>query len=88
VIDAAASKKAADERRSVLDDAEKALTEAYRLSGKKLADAHLQLARVYDKRGDRARAADEIDLYLRQNPDAPNAPALRETVKTLRAPKQ
>ena len=87
VIDAASSKKAADERRSALDDAEKALTEAYRLSGKKLADAHLQLARVYDKRGDRARAADELELYLRQNPNAPNAPAIRETVKTLRAPK-
>jgi tetratricopeptide (TPR) repeat protein len=87
LIDAAASKKAADERRSVLDDAEKALTESYRLSGKKLSDALLHLARVYDKRGDRARAADEIELYLRQNPDAPNAPALRETVKTLRAPK-
>lgn len=88
VIDAAASKKAADERRSALDDAEKALTEAYRVSGKKLADAHLQLARVYDKRGERARAADELELYLRQNPAAPNAPAIRETVKTLRAPKQ
>jgi tetratricopeptide (TPR) repeat protein len=88
VIDAAASKKAADERRSALDDAEKALTEAYRVSGRKLADAHLQLARVYDKRGDRARAADELELYLRQNPAAPNAPAIRETVKTLRAPKQ
>jgi tetratricopeptide (TPR) repeat protein len=86
-IDAAASKKASDERRAVLDDAEKALTEAYRLSGKKLADAHLQLARVYEKRGDPARAADEIEQYLRQNPDAPNAAALRDAVKSLRAPK-
>lgn len=87
VIDPSASKKAADERRSALDDAEKALTEAYRVSGRKLADAHLQLARVHEKRGDRARAADELELYLRQNPAAPNAPAIRDTVKTLRAPK-
>ena len=87
VIDAAASEKAAGERRSALDDAEKALKESYRLSGKKLADALLQLARVYERRGEPARAADELELYLRQNPGAPNAPAIRETVKTLRAPK-
>jgi len=87
VIDAAASKKAADERRAVLDDAEKVLNESYRVSGRKLADAHLQLARVHEKRGDRSRAADELELYLRQSPNAPNAPAIRETVKTLRAPK-
>jgi len=86
-IDAASSKKAADARRLALDDAEKALTEAYRLSGKKLADAHLQLARVYEKRGDLARAADEIEQYLRQNPDAPNAAGLRDAVKSLRTPK-
>ncbi|HEV7890760.1 MAG TPA: carboxypeptidase regulatory-like domain-containing protein [Pyrinomonadaceae bacterium] len=88
IIDAAASKKAADERRAVLDDAEKALNESYRLSGKKLSDVLIQLARVYEKRGDLARAADELELYLRQNPNAPNAPALRDAVKTLRAPKQ
>lgn len=86
-IDAAASKKAADERRTALDDAEKALNEAYRRSDKKLAAALLQLARVYEKRGERARAADEIEQYLRQNPDAPNAPALRDAVKTLRTQK-
>jgi tetratricopeptide (TPR) repeat protein len=86
-IDAAASKKAADERRAALDDAEKALNDAYRLSDKKLTAALLQLARVYEKRGERARAADEIEQYLRQNPDAPNAPALRDAVKTLRTAK-
>jgi tetratricopeptide (TPR) repeat protein len=86
-IDAAASKKASDERRGALDDAEKALNEAYRLSDKKLSAALLQLARVYEKRGERARAADELEQYLRQNPDAPNAPALRDAVKSLRAPK-
>jgi tetratricopeptide (TPR) repeat protein len=88
LIDAASSKKAADERGAALADAEKALTEAYRVSGKKLSDALLQLARVYERRGDLARAADEIEQYLRQNPNASNANALRDAVKTLRAPKQ
>jgi tetratricopeptide (TPR) repeat protein len=86
-IDPAASKRAAAERASALDDAEKALSEALRLSGRKLGAARLQLARVYEKRGDRARAAGELEQYLRDNPSAPNAPAIREAVKTLRAPR-
>jgi tetratricopeptide (TPR) repeat protein len=87
IIDASASQKAASERRAVLDDAEKALTEALRLSGKKLPAALLQLARVYEKRGEHSRAADELEQYLRENPSAANAPAIRAAVKTLRAPK-
>ncbi|MBV9928237.1 MAG: tetratricopeptide repeat protein [Acidobacteria bacterium] len=83
-IDPASSEKAAAARRAALEDAEKALSEAYRLSGRKLGPALLQLARVYEKRGERARAADELERYLRDNPDAPNAPALRDAVKTLR----
>jgi len=86
-IDAASSQKAAGERRGALDDAEKALTQALRLGDKRFPAARLQLARVYEKRGDRARAADELEQYLREKPDAPNAPAIRESVKTLRAPK-
>jgi tetratricopeptide (TPR) repeat protein len=86
-IDPAASGKAAEARRAALEDAEKALSEAYRLSGKKLGPALLQLARVYEKRGERARAADELERYLRENPAAPNAPSIRDAVKTLRAGK-
>jgi tetratricopeptide (TPR) repeat protein len=86
-LDPTASRKAADERRVALDDAEKSLTEAYRLSGKKLSAARLHLARVYEKRGEPTRAADELEQYLRENPSAANAPAIRGAVKTLRAAK-
>lgn len=86
-LDPASSGKAAEARSAALADAEKALSEAYRLSGKKLGPALLQLARVYEKRGERARAADELEHYLRENPSAPNAPAIRAAVKTLRAAK-
>ena len=88
LIDAAASKKAADERRAALDDAERALSEAYRLGGRRLPAALLQLARVYEKRGEPARAADRLEQYLRENPAAPNAPAIRDAVKTLRGSRQ
>jgi len=86
-IDPASSVKAAEARRTALDDAEKALREASRLGGKKLGAALQQLARVYDKRGERARAADTLEQYLRENPTAPNAPAIRDAIKTLRAAK-
>jgi Flp pilus assembly protein TadD len=87
IINASASQKAAEERRGALEDAEKVLNEAYRLSGKRLSAVHLQLARVYEKRGDRTRAADELEQYLRENPGEKNAAAMREAVKTLRTPK-
>jgi tetratricopeptide (TPR) repeat protein len=87
VINASASQRAAEERRVALEDAERALNEAYRVSGKRLSAVHLQLARVYEKRGERARAADELEQYLRENPSEKNADAMREAVKTLRAPK-
>ncbi|MBC7932099.1 MAG: tetratricopeptide repeat protein [Rubrivivax sp.] len=87
VINASASPKAAEERRVALVDAEKVLNEAYRVSGKRLSAVHLQLARVYEKRGDLARAADELEQYLRENPYEKNAAAIREAVKTLRTSK-
>jgi regulator of sirC expression with transglutaminase-like and TPR domain len=45
---------------------------------------HLQLARLYEKRGDRARAAGELEEYLKKSPDAKNAPAIREAIKKLK----
>ena len=63
------SQAAAEERNYSFSEAEKILTRAYQLSGKKLAAVHLQMARLYEKRGDRARAAKELEQYLRQSPD-------------------
>ena len=68
-----------------LDEAESELKEVDRLSSRKLVLVHIQLARLYEKRGERGRAADELEKYLRQNPNAENAPAIREAVKKLRA---
>ncbi|HJR08715.1 MAG TPA: tetratricopeptide repeat protein [Pyrinomonadaceae bacterium] len=75
-----------EERNYALGEAEKSLARAYQLSERKLAAVHLQLARLHERRGDRARAADELEQYLRQSPDLKNAAAIREAVKTLRAP--
>lgn len=83
-IDPSKSTEAAAERAGAFDMAEKELQRAFEASGKKLSSAHLQLARLYEKKGDRARAADHLEQYLRLAPDDPKAAALREAIKKLR----
>ena len=65
-------------------DAETELRNADKLSAHKLVLVHIQLARLYEKRGQNAQAAYELEKYLFQNPHAENAPAIREAVKKLR----
>jgi Tfp pilus assembly protein PilF len=67
-----------------LKEAEDEIARADQISSHKLAIVHLHLARVYEKRGDRIRAASELESYLRQNPGVDNASAIREAIKKLR----
>lgn len=69
-----------------LDEAEDQIARADQMSSHKLAIVHLHRARVYEKRGDRRRAADELETYLRKNPEAENASAIREAIRKLRSP--
>ncbi|HKB67471.1 MAG TPA: tetratricopeptide repeat protein [Pyrinomonadaceae bacterium] len=82
-IAASQSKAAADERTFVFTEAEKVLLEALRLN-RQLADVHLQLARVYEKRGERPRAAAELEQYLKKAQNVKNVEAIRQAIKTLR----
>lgn len=85
-INPSASKEASVERETSFGMAEKDLAKAFEMSGRKLASVHLQAARLYEKKGDRARAADEIEQYLKMAPDDKKADALRAAIKTLRSP--
>jgi tetratricopeptide (TPR) repeat protein len=85
-IDPTQSKAAADERAFAFNEAAKALDRADQLGNHKLAEVHLQRARLYEKKGERARAADELEQYLRKTPNAKNADALRQAIRTLREP--
>lgn len=85
LIDPNKSEGAARDRESLLSAAEQALVKAEKVGGKKLAEVHRQRARLYEKKGDRARAANELELYLRNSPNAKNAAAIREAIKTLRS---
>jgi Tfp pilus assembly protein PilF len=86
MIDPSKSAQAAGERDFAFAEAEKVLAQAGRASTRKLPEVHLQLARLHEKKGDRARAADELELYLRQSPNLKNAEAVRQAIRTLRAP--
>jgi regulator of sirC expression with transglutaminase-like and TPR domain len=72
----------------MLNTAEKELTRAYEISEGRLVGVHLQRARVYEKKGDRSRAADSLERYLKLVPDDRNADGLREAIKKLRAPSE
>jgi Tfp pilus assembly protein PilF len=67
-----------------LDGAERGLKRADQVSSHSIPIVHIHLARVYEKRGDRRRAAEELEEYLRKNPRADNAPAIREAIKKLK----
>lgn len=82
-IDLGASEAAAD-REFILKRAEVALGQAFELSGKKLTADYLTLAMFYEMKGERTRAADELEQYLQKNPGAKNADAIRQAIKRLR----
>ena len=67
-----------------LKEAEDEISAADQISAHKLPIVHLHLARVYEKRGERKRAADQLEFYLRKNPGAENATAIRDAIKKLR----
>lgn len=85
-VDPAKVKDGAAERSRAFEMAEKDLAKAYEMSNKKLAAVHQQRARLYERKGDRARAADELEQYLKMTPNAKNAEAIREAIKKLRTP--
>jgi tetratricopeptide (TPR) repeat protein len=83
VVDAAPAKGAEDERSFALAEAERILSQALK-QNEKLTDVHLQLARVYEKNGERKQAAEQLERYLRKAPNAKNAEQIKVAIKKLR----
>src|ERR1051325_8745431 len=52
----------------------------------KRAEVYLYRALIYERRGERERAALELEQYLQINPFVENADAIREAIRKLRAP--
>ncbi len=84
LVDPSKSKEAEGERTRAFRMAEQDLRKAFELSDNKLAPFHLQMARIYEKQGKPAQAADELERYLRLTPDEKNAPAIKDAIKKLR----
>lgn len=79
-----AQKESPENRSYLLGRAEEALNRAYQLSGRKLAIVHFYLGMLYEKRGETLRAAEELEQYLKDNPQADNAGMIRGTIEKLR----
>jgi hypothetical protein len=82
------NKQAGEARLYLFAEAERALMRSREISGNKLGAAYLQLARLYEKKGERERAAHELELYLRQSSDAKNSASIRDAIKKLQEPKK
>jgi len=86
-IDPQHSATTSADREFIIKRAEVAFAEAAQLSDKKLTPDYLTLALLYEMKGERSRAADELEQYLKKNPDAKNADAIREEIRKLRESK-
>jgi tetratricopeptide (TPR) repeat protein len=71
-------------RASTLDQAEVALKRANDLAKGKTPEVHWQLAGLYRDQKRYKEAADELELFLKAEPKAADAPKIREMIKQLR----
>jgi Tfp pilus assembly protein PilF len=67
------------------DEAEKELVSAVKSGGDEMKEAHRYLAIIYSSRGDKKRAASELEIYLRLAQHAPDAEQLRSVMKQLKS---
>ena len=67
-------------------DAEAPLKKAYEAGGKKVpADVHMALAQIYSNSNRYKEAADELEVYLKEAPDARDAERIKALISQLRA---
>ena len=66
------------------EEAEKELTISVKLGGDEMKEAHRLLAILYSVKGDKKRAADELETYLRLAPTTPDAEQLRNVILKLK----
>ncbi len=67
-----------------LEDAETYLKQADQLAGSKSADAHWQLALVYNQLQRHKEAADELELFLKVQPDSKDTELIKKLIQRLR----
>lgn len=68
-----------------LDASETALKKAYQLAGPMVADAHLYLAGIYNKREKYSEAVRELELYLKEAKDLKDPTPIKAMIDRLKA---
>jgi len=84
LIEVALRTKDAGEVKTALANADRELDRAWDLSGKRLNTVFLQRARVHEERGNKEAAARELENYLKAEPNAKDAAAVKEAIAKLR----
>jgi TolA-binding protein len=67
-----------------MEDAERYLKQADQLSGSKLADAHWQLALLYNQLKRFGEAADQLEMFLKVQPDSRDSENIKKLIKRFR----
>ncbi|MDQ3919415.1 MAG: tetratricopeptide repeat protein [Acidobacteriota bacterium] len=67
-----------------LSEAEREFQQSIKLGGDPAGRAHYYLGGIYWSRHENKKAAQELELYLKQSPNAPDAEQVRDTIKKLR----
>lgn len=71
-------------RSGQLDEAEAQLKRAKKLASKPIPQAHWELALLYNHQKRNKEAADELELFLKAQPDSRDAEAIKKLIKQLR----
>jgi tetratricopeptide (TPR) repeat protein len=71
-------------RNGRLDEAEAHLKRAKQMANKPIAQAHWELALLYNHQKRNREAADELELFLKAQPDSRDAEAIKKLIKRLR----
>ena len=67
-----------------MEEAERYLKQADQLSGSKLADAHWQLALLYNQLKRFGEAADQLELFLKVQPDSRDSENIKKLIRRFR----
>jgi tetratricopeptide (TPR) repeat protein len=84
LIELALRNKDEKERAADLIDSEKELNQAWELSDKRIFEVYTQRARLHELQGNKEAAAVDLENFLKVQPNAPNAAAIRQAIETLR----
>jgi tetratricopeptide (TPR) repeat protein len=84
LIELALRNKDEKERAADLGESEKELNHAWELSDKRIYEVFTQRARIHELQGNKEAAAVDLENFLKVQPNAPNAAAIRQAIETLR----